>query len=292
LRDYNRQCPFIPRVDLLPSILLLSILAFSLRGVRGQELTGAPSSHSREYRDKIAEGEYLIVEEGNGGAIGPFGEETYNFRETWTLWRLKGGRYEVEGERRFESPRDVHHSNRFLVELSRDLTMTRATEYTKLKWRKDSGPLSCEFLPRELHCSSGAQDPKQAVELRMPMEHPFGLLWPISVFSLAGVSRYVERDLNREIPIELVTLEQSNATYPVSPTILSGSLRYLGEEDLETATQKFQAYKFLFRVPSKPQFLIWTSSKGILLRLAVEHAHEDWPQEGIRLTRFQRWVEF
>ena len=126
----------------------------------------------------------------------------------------------------------------------------------------------------------------------MPTEHPFGLLWPISVFSLAGVTRYAERDLNRQTQIQLVTLEQPSAKYPVSPTILSGSLQYLGDEELEAAGRRFHAHKFLFHVPSKPEFLIWTSSKGILLGLAVEHAHENWPREGIKLARFQEQADF
>ena len=41
----------------------------------------------------MAEGEYVIVEQANSGAFGPFGEEVYNFHETRTLWRLATGRY-------------------------------------------------------------------------------------------------------------------------------------------------------------------------------------------------------
>lgn len=243
-------------------------------------------------RTKIAEGEYVIVEQGNSGAFGPFGEEVYDFHEIWTLWRVAKGRYEVEGERRFESPRDVPHVNRFLAELSRDLTVTRVTEFAKLKWRRDSGPLSCEFLPSELHCSSGARDPKQAIELRIPMEHPFGLLWPVSIFSLSSVTREAERDRSRMTPIQMVTIEQPSSWLPVNPMILDGTLQYLGDEDLEAADQKWRAYKFSFKVPSQPQFLIWTSSKGILLALAVEHAHANWPEEGMKLVRFQKWADF
>ena len=36
---------------------------------------------------------------------------------------LRRADYEVEGERRFESPKDVTRSARFLAELSRDLTL-------------------------------------------------------------------------------------------------------------------------------------------------------------------------
>ena len=243
-------------------------------------------------RTKIAEGEYAIVEQGNSGAYGPFGEEVYDFHEIWTLWRVAKGRYEVEGERRFESPRDVPHVNRFLAELSRDLTVTHVTEFANLKWRRDSGPLTCEFLPNELHCSSDGRDPKQVIELRIPMGHPYGLLWPVSIFSLSGVTREAERDRSRATPIQMVTIEQPHSWLPVNPTVLDGTLEYLGEEDLEAADQKWHAHKFSFKVPSQPQFLIWTSSKGILLALAVEHAHANWPEEGMKLVRFQKWADF
>ena len=248
----------------------------------------AISPNRQANRTKVAEGEYVIVEQGNSGAFGPFGEEIYDFHETWTLWRVAKGRYEVEGERRFESPIDVPHVNRFLAELSRDLTVTRVTEFAKLKWRRDSGPLTCEFLPSELHCSSDGRDPKQAIELRISMEHSFGILWPVSIFSLSSVTREAERDRNQMTPMQLVTIEQPSSWLPVNPTILDGTLQYLGDEDLEAADQKWHAHKFSFKVPSQPQFLIWTSSKGIPLALVVEHPHENWPEEGMKLVRFRK----
>jgi hypothetical protein len=241
---------------------------------------------------KIAEGEYAIYEEANSGAFGPFGEEVYNFHESWTLWRTEKGQYRVEGKRKFESPKYAAHTNRFLVELSRDLTVMRVTEFAQLKWRNDSGPLTCEFLSSELHCSSGASDPKQAIELRIPMEHPFGLLWPVSVFSFSGITREAERDPAQATQVEFVRIEQPSRRNPVEPTILSGPLRYLGEEDIEAAGQKWQARKFSLKVALNPEFLIWTSSKGILLAFAVEHAHANWPQEGMKLVRFTMWADF
>ena len=73
---------------------------------------------------------------------------------------------------------------------------------------------------------------------------------------------------------------------------LVGELRYLGTEELEAAGQSWQAYKFSIKVPFYPRFLLWTSSKGLLLALAIEHKHADWPKEGIRLVRFVKWADF
>ena len=243
-------------------------------------------------RTKIAEGEYAVVERANFGATGPFGEEVYNFHEIWTIWHTGSGEYEVEGNRQFESPKASPHDDRFLVRLSRDLTVIGMTEFAKLRWREDSGPLSCEFLLNDLHCSSNARDPKQELDLHTSMQHPFGLLWPISAFSLSGITREEERNFDRAAEVQLASIEQSNEENPVDVTILDGRLRYLGEESVEFAGQNWRAYKFSLKVALHPKFLIWTSSKGLLLSLAVENARKNWPGEGLRLVRFQKWADF
>jgi hypothetical protein len=250
------------------------------------------SLSSRPGRVKIAEGEYALVEQANFGAVGPFGEEVYDFHETWTIWRTASGEYEVEGKRQFESPKDSPHDNKFLVRLSRDLTVIDLTEFSKLRWRTDSGPLSCEFLPGDLHCSSNAHDSRQEVDLHTPMQHPFGLLWPVSAFSLSGITREAERNVNRPAEVQLASIEQPDEQNPVQVTILDGQLRYLGEEPIELAAKSWRAHKFSLKVALHPEFLIWTSSKGLLLSLAVEHAHKNWPEEGLRLVRFRKWADF
>ena len=257
-----------------------------------QSLTTPAFSAVAPVRTKIAEGEYAIYEQANSGAFGPFGEEVYDFHESWTLWRTEKGQYRVDGERKFESPRYTAHTNRFLVELSRDMTAIRMTEFAHLKWRRDSGPLSCEFLVKELHCSSGARDPHQSIDLHIPMEDPFEFLWPISPFSLSSLTKQSERDPARGAQVQLLSIEQPSAALPVHPVILSGQLRYLGEENIEAAEQKWRAHKFSLKAALHPQYLIWTSSRGLLLALAIEHPHTNWPQEGMRLVRFKKWADF
>ncbi|MGO9588538.1 MAG: hypothetical protein ACLP3K_00650, partial [Candidatus Acidiferrales bacterium] len=76
-------------------------------------------------RAKIAEGEYAVVEKGNFGAAGPFGEEVYDFHETWTIWHTGSGEYEVEGKREFESPKGSPHDNSFLDFITMSAPSTR-----------------------------------------------------------------------------------------------------------------------------------------------------------------------
>jgi hypothetical protein len=139
---------------------------------------------------------------------------------------------------------------------------------------------------------SFSSDPQKAIDLRTHLEEPYGLLWPISHFSLSGITREVERDRSRSTEVDLVRIEQPSRANPVEATILSGLLLYLGDEDTEAAGQKWRAHKFSLKVALHPEFLIWTSSKGLLLALAVEHDHKDWPQEGMKLVRFRGWADF
>jgi hypothetical protein len=240
-------------------------------------------------RTKVAEGEYVVFEPANGGAVGPFGQEIYNFHETWTLWRNATRGYEVEGERRFESPKDVAHTNRFTAELSRDLTLMRLTEFARLKWKPDSGPLTCEFLRSELACSSHAKDSRKALDLKFPMKRPFGLIWPISAFSLSGITREAERDPTQPTRIQLVSIEQPSPQIPVSPMILDGDLRYLGEENLVVAGKPRRAFKFSIKCALSPELVIWTSQKGLLLSVALQHDAKNWPEESLKLVHFQEW---
>lgn len=259
----------------------------------GPSVIGKLHAQQPSERTKIAEGEYTVVEHENSGATGPFGEEMYNFHESWTLWSAEKGQYRVEGVRRFESPKDEPHSNRFVVDLTRDFTVIRVREFAKLRWVPDSGPLSCEFLPAQLDCGSGGSDPKREIKLRTPVDKPYGLLWPVSPFSFGGIARQVEREPGRPTQVDLVRIEQPGMTNPVQASVLEGPLQYLGEDEIEAAGRKWHAHKFSLKVPMNPEYLIWTSSsKGLLLALSVEHEHLNWREEGMKLERFESSTEF
>ena len=275
-------------------LAVASLSAACLGGVAdwGLARPAQEKSVASTQRAKVAQGEYVVFERENGGAVGPFGEEVYNFHETWTLWRSANGSYEVEGERRFESPKDALHTNRFAAQLSRDLTLTRVTEFARLKWRSDSGPLSCEFLRTELDCSSNARDGKKDVDLKIPMKQPFGLFWPISAFSLSGITREAERDPNQPTRVQLVSIEQPSAEIPVSPTIQEGELRYLGAENIDIAGHTHRAFKFSIKIALFPELIASTSPRGLLLAVAIRHEGKDFPEESMKLVQLQEWAGF
>lgn len=177
------------------------------------------------------------------------------------------------------------------MHLTRDLTVVDLTEFSKLRWKPQSGPLSCDFLRAELHCFAGPPSHPD-VETHASVQRPFGLIWPISAFSLSGIVRDAERDPNRATEVELARIEQPDKENPVEVTILKGRLRYLGKVRLGLAGQKSRAYKYSLKVVLRPDSLIWVSDKGLLLAVAVEHGHANWREEGLKLVRFHQWAEF
>jgi hypothetical protein len=275
----------------LRGILVASVSILILLYPNGARSRTKPDAAGQK-RMKVADGEYVVTEKANGGAIGPFGEEIYNFHETWTLWHLANGQYEVSGERRFEAPIETGHANRFVVELSRDLTVIRVTEFAHLKWRRDSGPLTCDFLEIELHCSSHAVKPENAIQLTLPMQHPFGLLWPISAFSLSGLTRETERDPNHAAQVQLISIKQPSRDMPVEPTILDGELRFMGEENLDVAGHSERSLKFSIKVALSPELMIWTTPKGLLLAASVQPVSPAWPVTSMKLVQFHKFEDF
>ena len=135
------------------------------------------------------------------------------------------------------------------------------TEFARLKWKSDSGPLTCTFLRSELDCSSNAKDSQKALGLKIPMTHSFGLVWPISAFSLSGITRQAERDPKPPTRIQLVSIEQPSPQIPVKPMIRDRELRYLGEENLVVAEQPRRAFKLFIKFALAPELIIWTTPK-------------------------------
>ena len=253
--------------------------------------TSAPTPQKVE-RTKVAEGQYQVFQTKSSGAMGPFQAEVYNFRESWTLWRLGAGGYQVEGLREFDSPLGQSHSNHFQALLSADLRVRSVKEFAKLRWRPDSGPLTCEFEDRELRCSSNAQDPQQAIELKIAMQHPFGFLWPISPFSLSGIARSTGKRLRQTTPVQLVEIDEANTNTPVRPLVLTGQLRYLGQEKIRVAKRTWRADKFQLDVPLHSSYQIWTSSEGILLSLFEGLGKNNEPARKMDLVRYEKFAGF
>jgi hypothetical protein len=122
-------------------------------------------------RIRVAQGEYKVL---TANGIGPADPAVYGFSESWTLWRVPDGSFEVNGIRNYRSPSYEAHRDEFSVRLSSDFHVLGLTESRRLRYRPDSGPLSCDFLPRKIQCTSNAKDVAQNVTLDLPMDSAFG----------------------------------------------------------------------------------------------------------------------
>lgn len=288
---------FEPRRVILASAVMVSAPVFwagffATSQVRSDSSTAIhfvkqDASDVRAANEKVAEGEYAIFNNRNSGGIGPFGEEVFDFHESWTMWRTSNGQFEVDGERRFKSREDVYRSVRFAARLSRDRTVLTLTEFTNLRWWPKSGPLSCEFLPSNLHCFSDDRTGKPMADETVVVHHPYALFWPLSIFSITGMTREAERDRTAPTEVALVTIEQPSSDHPVSITTLSGRLEYLGEKTIEVVGRKWSAAKFSLHIAVHPDFLIWTTREGLLLSMVPAHTYRESPGNGLKLIRFK-----
>jgi len=243
-------------------------------------------------RTRVAEGEYQVYRNADEGGIGPFNPAVYNFSESWTLWRLPDGSLDVEGERRYDSPQYEPHMDAFSVKLSSRFGVERITELKKLQWRPDSGPLTCDFQPRKLDCSSGAKNPQDNILLSLRLEPSYGVLWPLSAFSLSNITRLADRRSDHPIVVDMLTIDEPNKNNPVFATILEGSLRYAGNEQTRVAGQAWLADKFELKVPMYPPFMIWTSPQGLLLDFTEEDNQNRLTEHGMKLVRYKQFSGF
>ena len=251
----------------------------------------ADSVSQASTRIRVAEGEYGIYRQANDGGIGPFNPALHDFSESWTLWRLPDGNLAVEGARTYEAEYG-RHKDGFIVRLSKEFTIQRVTEFKKLRWRPDSGPLTCDFWPDVLDCNSGARDPSQEVRLRLQLKSAYGFLWPISAFSMSNITRFAARTPGAAIPVGMLTIDEVSSADPVMATVLEGKLRYLGQEQIVVADQKWQADKFELKVALNPRFMIWTSRQGLLLDLTEEDNQNRLTEHGMKLVRYQQFAGY
>ena len=247
-----------------------------------------PQFAQNSERIKVAEGEYRVTAEDDIG-VGPIETEVFHFRESWTLWRV-GSEYELEGERFFESPRGTPHDNQFLARLTHDLRLLSVKEFARLAFRADSGPLICQFLPNRLHCDSTAKDPAQDVSVDVPMDRSYALLWPLSAFSLASLTRNAPAEIGKPIPIQVVQLQQLNNELPVLSIRCDGLIRYLGLSKPAITIAGKGWYPKVYEITASPvhKLTLWVSPEGLLL--AAEKP--SLPSGRMELVRFTKFANF
>jgi hypothetical protein len=196
----------------------------------------------------------------------------------------------VEGERKFDSPLGEAHDDNFWAQLGSDLRLTKVKEFTQLAWVPDSGPLTCDLLPTEMKCNSGGKDPLHTREVQLETPLPYGILWPISAFSIGGLAQLAAKNEGQTVAIDLVTLNELSKSVPVFTIRSRGSIRYLGKSKVAFSVSGKSWYPRVFELTSGPtrKLHIWTSPEGLVL--AIKRA--DWPKTTMQLISFQQFAEF
>jgi len=280
-----------------PQLMLMIGLA-TLAGLTSIRSTPSPAEPMLYFQDvalertRVASGEYRIVEQNEEGGIGLFAPGVYNFRESWTIWRLMDGSFEVEGERSYESPKGELQNNGFHVRLSSAFRVLGVKESRKLRWRHDSGPLACDFLSDGIFCSSASSVPDQSFRWDMPAKEPYGFFWPLSAFSLASIARSADRDPTKESQVQLLTLHEPNTTFPIFGTVMDAQLRYSGQEQITAADRQWNAEKFELTVFLHSKFVIWVSPDGLLLAFGRGTGGKPRSERAMALVSFQQWTKF
>jgi hypothetical protein len=184
----------------------------------------------------------------------------------------------------------VPHKDRFWVQLTKDLRLVKVKEFAQLRWVHDSGPLTCDLLPNELRCSSGGKDPVHTINVQVGVHEPYGIIWPISVFSLGGLAYVAAEREGEDVPVDLVTLNELSQALPVLTVRSTGSIRYLGKSDVKfTASGTSWSPRVFELTSSLPRKMhIWTSHGGLVL--AVERVGT--PKTIMRLVSFQQFAEW
>lgn len=242
-------------------------------------------SHQTDARKKVAAGEYEIVRPAQGReGIGPFSAAVYDFRESFTLWRLPDGGFEAEGRRSYESPKGEAHDNRFSARLSAEMRATGVTDFRTLRFRPNSGPLACEFHPQQFLCTSGkgAEDPK----LDLAMKFNYGLFWPASAFSLGRIAIGANRETGQVMPVQLVTIDEPNRANPVAASVLDGSLKFIHRKTIHLAGVDWDADEFELAIPMEPPYLLWVANDGLILLFGPEGDSISGPETGLQLARY------
>lgn len=238
-------------------------------------------------RTKVAEGEYRVTTEGDLG-VGPIQTGVFHFSETWSLWRTAAG-YEVEGHRIYESPRGEPHDDRFTAELKPDLQLLSIKEFRHLTFRRDSGPLSCDLLAHLLRCDSGGTERVQHVKAQVAMDQPYAVIWPLSAFSLASLTRAASIQ-GTAVVIQLVQMEEVSERLPVLAIRSDGRIQYMGKGQTRFVLSENGWHPNVYELTAGPvgKMTLWTSQEGLLLAAQVT----TWPEARLELVKFTKFADF
>jgi len=118
----------------------------------------------------------------------------------------------------------------------------------------------------------------------------YALLWPLSAFSLASLTRNAPAEIGKLIPIQVVQLQQLNCELPVLSIRCDGLIRYLGLSKPAITIAGQGWYPKVYEITASPvhKLTLWVSPEGLLL--AAERP--SLPDARMELVRFTKFANF
>lgn len=238
---------------------------------------------------KIAEGEYAVSSPEDLG-VGPLETKVFHFHETWTLWWVSDGFYQLEGGRTYDSPKDEPREEDFQAVLSPKFELQKVVLRSHLRFVRDSGPfLTCTGNVSEFVCDSGGKDPVHTRHVRLDESGPYAIIWPISVFSMGHVAFLASEQETKPLKIGLIQIKEIDPVLPIMTIQSSGTIQYLGRSAVAYTISGTSWLPRVFRLSSETtrNLYIWTSTEGIVLAIQSQS-----PAVTIQLIRFTQFAPF
>ena len=122
------------------------------------------------------------------------------------------------------------------------------------------------------------------------MDLPYGVIWPLSAFSLAGLTRAASTQVDQPSRIQVVRLEEVSNAIPVLPIRSDGLIRYFGQSKATFTASGKSWHPKVYELTASPvrKMQIWTSPEGLLLTAK----RPGWPKGKIELVRFTQFADF
>jgi hypothetical protein len=268
-------------VSSVAAMLFCSVASVSAQKPATPPRAPASAGVQQTARTEVAEGEYALLQQPSGDE---HDSDVVSFREDWVLWRTPEGRFELEGSRHYESGTGVSHDANLSMRLSRYFQVLEAQYSPAFGGNVDPAEPACHFLPTEVRCMRAD---KVATGTHAPVEigKPYAVTWPISPFTLAGLTRACPRAPGQTVNVQLIDVQQAGSA-SLHPLVSGGKLTYVGQERVLAAGQRWQADRYELVNSSlffAPRMLIWTSAQGLLL--AAETERDSGPSVSLQLTR-------
>lgn len=252
-----------------------------------------------QQREKVSEGQYQKYREG---------KLTREGNQSWTLWRMTDGRYELEdhfylgnaaaelavaiGPRHLSPQVQQEMAGQMAqtevdVKLSSDLKIESLTvRGTRLLDRKAVELETCLIADEEIKCKGESGGAK----LKNTEPHEFFYSFPFPMLS-AGLIKRAATQVGVAVPLKLAVMDLAPYDQPrVNLSRCRGLVTLVGEEQIQLGERSYTTSKYILAVDSKGEpvkLTFWLSQ-----RLVVAMSEDRIQGERLQLIEYKKFSDF